>query len=112
MRSWSLDGVSLEMIDDTVKGDTHRTFKGGLGDGGTLTFTTWVDYATAQQDIIDLINAGTGTAVAFVVLVDTGKTLTGTAVPQSYSIESPEGSSVSTLSMTCKVSGAVGVTWA
>ena len=112
LRSWSLDGVSLEMIDDTVKGDTHRTFKGGIGDGGTLTLTAWIDYTTAQQDVIDLINAGTGAEVAFVLLAAAGKTFTGNAVPQSYSIESPEGSAVSTFTYTAKVSGAVGVTWA
>ena len=111
LRSWSMDGVALEMIDDTVKGDAHRTFKGGLGDGGSITFTCYLDYGTAQQDIIDLINAGTGSAVAFVLLVATGKTFTGNAVPQTYSIESPEGSAVATISITLKVSGAIGVTW-
>jgi len=112
LRSWSLDGVSLEMIDDTVKGDTHRSFKGGIGDGGTYTVSCWLDYTTGQQDIIDLINAGTGAAVAFVALAATGKTFTGNAVPQSYSISSPEGSSLAEITISCKVSGAVGVTWA
>ena len=111
IRSWSLSGVALEIIDDTVKGDTHRTFKGGLGDGGTVSFTCWLDYATAVQDIIDLINAGTGAAVAFVLLANTGKTFTGSAVPLSYDIESPEGSALATITLNCKVSGAVGVTW-
>ncbi len=111
LRSWSLDGVALEVIDDTVKGDTHRTFKGGIGDGGTITFTCWLDYATAVQDIIDLINAGTGAAVAFVLLAATGKTFTGSAVPQSYSMESPEGSALTSVTLVLKVSGAVGVTW-
>lgn len=111
LRSWSLDGVTLETIDDTVKGDTHRTFKGGIGDGGTITFTCWLDYTTAQQDIIDLINAGTGDAVAFVLLAATGKTFTGNAVPQSYSIESPEGSALASITLNTKVSGAVGVSW-
>ncbi len=111
IRSWSMSGVSLEIIDDTVKGDTHRTFKGGIGDGGTLSFTCWLDYVTAQQDIIDLINAGTGDGVAFVVLAATGKTFTGTAVPMSYDIESPEGSALASITLQCKVTGAVGVTW-
>jgi len=111
LRAWRLDGVTLDIIEDTVKGDTHKTFKGGLGDGGTVTFTGWIDYATAQQDIIDLINAGTGAAVAFVLTVDTGKTFTGNAVPQSYSIESPEGSALASVTITGKVSDAVGVTW-
>ena len=111
LRSWSLDGVSLEIIDDTVKGDTHRTFKGGIGDGGTITLVSWLDYATAQQDVIDLINAGTGSAVAFVLLAASGKTFTGNAVPQSYGLESPEGSSLAGMTYVAKVSGAVGVTW-
>lgn len=111
LRSWSFDGVVLEIIDDTVKGDTHRTFKGGLGDGGTMSVSCWLDYATAQQDVIDLINAGTGDAVAFVLLAATGKTFTGNAVPQSYSISSPEGSALAEITLTLKVTGAVGVTW-
>ena len=111
LRSWSLDGVLLETIQDTVKGDTHHTFKGGIGDGGTITFTCWLDYATAVQDIIDLINAGTGDAVAFVLLAATGKTFTGSAVPQSYSMESPEGSALTSVTLVLKVSGAIGVTW-
>ncbi len=111
LRSWSLDGVALEIIDDTVKGDTHRTFKGGIGDGGTISFTCWLDYTTAQQDVIDLINAGTGAAVAFVLLAASGKTFTGNAVPGSYSISSPEGSALAEITFTMKVSGAVGVTW-
>ena len=112
LRSWSLDGVAIETIDDTVKGDTHRTFKGGIGDGGTTSFSCWIDYTTAQQDVIDLINAGTGAAVAFVLLVEAGKTFTGNAVPVSYAISSPEGSALSEITITMKVSGAVGVTWA
>ena len=111
LRSWSLDGVALEIIDDTVKGDTHRTFKGGIGDGGTISYSCWLDYTTAQQDLIDLINAGTGDAVAFVLLAATGKTFTGNAVPQSYSMSSPEGSALTEITFTTKVSGAVGVTW-
>ena len=111
LRSWSLDGVTLEIIDDTVKGDTHRTFKGGIGDGGTISYSCWLDYTTAQQDLIDLINAGTGDAVAFVLLAATGKTFTGNAVPQSYSMSSPEGSALTEITFTTKVSGAVGVTW-
>jgi len=111
--SWSLDGVSLVMLDDTVKGDSHKTFKGGVGDGGTITFNTLLDYATAQQDVIDLINAGTGAAVAFVLLAATGKTFTGNAVPMSYSPSSPAGdTSIALLTIQMKVSGAVGVTWA
>jgi hypothetical protein len=112
LRSWGLDGVTLEMIDDTVKGDTHRTFKGGIGDGGTISLSCWLDYTTAQQDMIDLINAGTGDAVAFELLAATGKKFTGNAVPGSYSTSSPEGSALVEITFTMKVSGAVGVTWA
>ena len=81
LRSWSLDGVTLEIIDDTVKGDTHRTFKGGIGDGGTMTISCWLEYTSAQQDIIDLINAGTGDAIAFVLLAAPGTSFTGNASP-------------------------------
>ena len=76
-----------------------------------MSFSCWLDYTTAQQDLIDFMNAGTGDAVAFVLLAATGKTFTGNAVPGSYSISSPEGSALTEITFTMKVSGAVGVTW-
>ena len=110
--SWSLDGVEVEMIDDTVKGDTVRTFKGGLGNGGTLTCRCYLDYATGQQDLIDDIIAATATSLAFVALADTSKTFTGSAIPQRFSINSPEGSALVDVTFVCKVTGAVAMAWA
>ncbi len=115
LRNWSLDGVTVETIDDTVKGDSVRTHKAGLGDGGTATITCWLDYVTAQQDIIDHINTPSGIpagGVAIILTADTGKEFTFNAIPTSYSSNSPEGSALVEASFTLKVTGAVSVTWA
>jgi hypothetical protein len=50
--------------------------------------------------------------VAIVLTVDTGKTFSFNAVPQSMSSNSPEGSALDEVTMTMKVSGAISVAWA
>ncbi len=115
LRSWSLDGVEVETIEDTVKGDAARTHKVGLGDGGTATLTAFLDYVTAQQDIIDHINTPTGIpsgGVAIVLTVDTGKTFSFNAMPTTYTTTSPEGSGLVEATFTLKVTGAISMAWA
>jgi hypothetical protein len=112
LRSWELTGSEIELIDDTVKGDTTRTYKGGLVEPGTATLTGYLDYVTGQQDVIDFINAGTATAASLVLTVDTGKTFTANAICQSYSVNSPEGSSVVEVTFNFKLSGAITPAWA
>jgi hypothetical protein len=106
--------VTIDTIEDTVKGDKHKTYLGGLADGGTCTFTCWLDYVTGQQDIIDYFAAATpqSAAVAIVLTVDTGKTFSFNAVPQSMSVNSPEGSALDEVTLNMKVSGAISVAWA
>ncbi len=111
-RSWSINSAQLDEIEDTVKGDTSKTFKTGLLDPGTSTVTCYLDYVTGQQDVIDDINAGTGTSASLVLLVDTGKTFTVNAIPLSYSVESPEGASIVPVTFTFRNSGTIVVAWA
>ncbi len=56
--SWTLDHAGLELIDDTVKGDTHRTFKGGLA-RWSGSAAAWLDYDDPQQaSLIDGLAPG------------------------------------------------------
>jgi hypothetical protein len=114
LRSWSLDGVTIDTIEDTVKGDLHKTYLGGLGDGGSCSFTCYLDYVTGQQDLVDYFAAATpqSAAVAMVLTVDTGKTFSFNAVPQTFSTNSPEGSALVEATFNLKVSGAITVAWA
>ena len=115
LRSWALDGVTIEMIEDTVKGDAHKTFKGGLGDGGTARLGGWLDGAdVGQAAVIAYFAAATpqSAGVAIVLTASTGKTFSFSGVPQSLSVGSPDGSSLCPFDATFKVSGAVTMAWA
>jgi hypothetical protein len=111
-RSWTLNSAVLDTIEDTVKGDTSKTFKTGLLDPGTASVSCYLDYATGQQAAIDDIVAGTGTSASLVLLVDTGKTFTVNAIPLSAAISSPEGSSIVTADYEFRLSGTIVVAWA
>jgi hypothetical protein len=112
VRSWTLNGSEIELIEDTVKGDTTKTYKGGLVESGTATVVCWLDYVTGQQDVIDYVIAGTDTAYSLVLLVESGKSFTGNALCQSYSVTSPEGSSVVEVTLNFKYTAAISVAWA
>jgi hypothetical protein len=114
LKAWALDGVTIETIEDTVKGDKHKTYLGGLGDGGSASLTCQLDGADAgQAAIIGYFAAATpqSAAVAVVLTVNTGKTFSFSAVPTSMSVGSPEGSSIDTATFNFKVSGAVTMAW-
>jgi len=112
-RSWVLNSSQLDTIEDTVKGDTSKTFKTGLLDPGTASVTVYLDYAaTGQGAIIDDIVAGTGTAATLVLVVDTGKNFTVSGIPTSFNAASPEGSSIVESTIEFRLSGAISVNWA
>ena len=111
-RSWAINSPTLDTIEDTVKGDTAKTYKTGLLDPGTATVECYLDYTTGQQDVIDDINAGTGTEASLVLTVDTGKTFTVDAIPLSYSVSSPEGASIVPATFEFRLSGTIVVAWA
>jgi hypothetical protein len=115
LKAWSLDGVAIELIEDTVKGDKHKTYLGGQGDGGTASLSCQLDGGdTGQATIIAYFAAATpqSAGVAVVLTVNTGKTFSFSAVPTTMSLSSPEGSAVDMATFNFKVSGAVTMSWA
>ncbi len=83
---------SETMIDDTVKRDTHRTFKGGLH-----TFTgsaaAWLDYLdTKQAALIDEIASGSpdGTIASLILEVAPARFFYGGVVLRHFVSASPE----------------------
>jgi hypothetical protein len=98
---WSLDNVEIELIEDTAKGDTTKTYKGG--------YVNWngsaaarLDYGdTKQAELIDMIASGSpdGTIATLVFVVEDVtlgdlKTFYGSAYLTNFSVTSPEGSSI------------------
>jgi hypothetical protein len=71
--AWSLDEVTIEQADDTVKGDTHRTFKGGLA-SWRGSATALLDYGDADQaTLIDAgATSGVGTLAGIVLRTASG----------------------------------------
>ena len=115
LKAWALNGVTIETIEDTVKGDKHKTFLGGLGDGGTAELTTQLDGAdVGQAAIIAYYMSATpqSAAVAVVLTASTGKTFSFNGVPTTMSVTSPEGSAIDMATFNFKVSGAVTMAWA
>lgn len=110
--AWSIT-AGLEMIDDTVKEDTHRTFKGGLAIwSGTA--TAWLDYLdTEQASLIDEIanDPPDGTIAGLMFQISSGKTWYGAAELSNFSTESPEGSALQAVSFDFQGSGQVLPDW-
>jgi hypothetical protein len=115
---WSLGPVEQELIEDTAKGDTTRTYKGGYvnwsGTGGVL-----LDYGdTKQAELIDMITGGTadGTIATLVFVVEEGevgelKMLYGAAYLTSFTVNSPEGSSIVDASFNFQGRGDLSTNW-
>ncbi|KKL76779.1 hypothetical protein LCGC14_2041480 [marine sediment metagenome] len=112
IRAWDLT-AELETIDDTVKGDTHRTFKGGLAKwNGTA--TAWLDYLDTQQAaLIDAIATGSpdGTIAGLMFQISSGKTWYGGAELSNFSTDSPEGTALVPVSFDFQGSGQVLPDW-
>ena len=112
IRSWSLT-TALEIIDDTVKGDTHKTFLGGLATWeGTA--TAWLDYDdTEQAELIDAIanDPPDGAIAGLMFQVASGKTWYGGAEIQNFRTESQEGSAVTPVTFDFQGTGQVLPDW-
>lgn len=93
-------GVSRPKIDKTVKGDRHQKNRVGLPERA-LTFSTNLDYVTAQKSLIDFLETATPdeSEGTLVFTVATGKTWTWTsgAVFLGAKITSPEGNGLTTM---------------
>jgi hypothetical protein len=116
--AWTIDTVEQELIEDTVKGDTTRTYKGGYVNWNGSA-TARLDYGDAKQGaLIDLITGGSadGTIATLVFQVEAGavgeqKILYGAAYLTSFSVNSPEGSSIVDASFNFQGRGDLGVDW-
>ena len=112
IRTWEL-ASELEMIDDTVKGDTHRTFKGGLAKwNGTA--TALLDYLdTEQASLIDEIanDPPDGTIAGLMFQIASGKTWYGAGELSNFRAESPEGTALVPVSFDFQGSGQVLPDW-
>ena len=111
--SWSLTGANVGVIEDSVKGDTNRTYKGGRADGGSITARCQLDYDDSVQAAwIDSVIAGTGSEVAVELLVATSKQFNVNIIPTGMDLDNPEGESIVQGTLSGKVTGAIVVSWA
>jgi len=112
LTAWGMD-ASLEVIDTTKKGDTHRLFKGGIATwSGTA--TALLDYLdTEQASLIDEIATGSpdGTIAALMFEIESGKQWYGSVELSNFVVNSPEGSSLVDVAFTFQGSGAVLPDW-
>jgi len=93
IRQWRLE-ASLDIIEDTVKGDSHKTYKGGLA-MWRGSATAWLDYDDTQQAaLIDEIASDPpdGTIAGLLLEIASGKQWYGAGELSNFNIESPEGS--------------------
>lgn len=111
LRDWSFDSA-IEMIEDTVKGDKHKTFQGGVA-GHTGRATAWLDAAdTYQAALLDKIATATpdGTVASLVFNVTTGKMFYGAAVLSGFTTGSPENGLVP-VTFTFQITGQLYKEW-
>lgn len=60
MGSWSISGITRDMLDKTAFGDQWKGVKQGVADGGTVSFSGNFDWSsTQQQDLITYHENGT-----------------------------------------------------
>lgn len=111
--SWSLTGANVGVIENTVKGASNRTYKGGRADGGSITARCQLDYDdSAQAAWIDSVIAGTGSEVAVELLVDTSKQFNVNIIPTGFDLDNPEGEGIVGGTLSGKVTGVIVVAWA
>lgn len=112
LTAWSLDEVGIEMADDTVKGDTHRTFKGGLA-SWRGSATALLDYGdTEQAALIDAgLDSASGTLAAIALRLASGKIWYGAGELAGLSFGSPDGTAPCPFSFTFQGSGEVLPDW-
>ena len=112
LKEWSLD-PSIDLIEDTVKGDKHKTYLGGLA-GHKGRATAWLDAGdTEQAALLEKIAAATpdGTVAALVLKVADGKYLYGAAVLSNFSTSSPDGTANVPVSFDFQITGPLAKEW-
>jgi len=99
-------GPSAGSIENTVKGQSAKTYQGGLAEGGEIVVNARFDRTDAcQLATLNGIFGGFPTASAFIVVLDTdsGYGLSGSCFPINKSITSPEGDDLVSATYTYKV---------
>ena len=112
LKDWSFDS-SIDLIDDTVKGDKHRTFKGGVA-GHKGTATAWLDGGDEEQAaLLAEIAAATpdGTVAALYFNISPGKGFYGAAVLSDFTAGSPEGSALVPVTFSFQITGPLAKEW-
>jgi hypothetical protein len=103
LTAWTCDLGEAEYTEDTVKGDTSKSFKLGMPALWTGTGTAYLDKDdTEQGELIDMIATASpdGTIANLIFVVDesgalgTVKQIYGPAVLEGFSTSSPEGASM------------------
>ncbi len=111
--SWSWTGANVGTIEDSAKGDTNRTYKGGRADGGSVQVRCQLDYDDSVQAAwIDSVVAGTGAEVAVELLVATSKQFNLNIIPTGFDLDNPEGEGIVGGTLSGKVTGLPVVSWA
>lgn len=112
VRSWQVNG-ELAALEDTVLGDKHRTFKGGLG-GGSGSCTCYFDYGdtNGQKVLVDEIAAATpdGAQADIRFRLSATKYLSGAAVITGFTINT-ELENVIEVTFNFVISGGLSITW-
>lgn len=112
LKAWTLD-PSIDIIEDTVKGDKHKTFKGGQATHrGTA--TAWLDASdTEQASLIAEVATGTpdGTVAALAFRMAAGKFFYGAAILSNFRTESPEGSALVPVTFDFQITGPLSKEW-
>jgi hypothetical protein len=110
--AYSWDGADVGVIEDTIKGETVRTFKSGRVDLGTFTITAQFDYGdtNGQKVLLDDVIAGTGTSLTVDLISDTGKEINLTGFATGVSVENAEGEGIQQATYVGKVTAA-SVAW-
>jgi hypothetical protein len=106
LKAWTLDSL-IETVEDTVKGDKHKTYVGALA-GHSGTASALLDGAdTYQAALLNKIATASpdGTTAALAFRIASGKLLYGAAVLSNFAIASPEGSALVTINFSFQING-------
>ena len=110
--SWSLTGANVGVIENTVKGASVRTYKGGRADGGSVQVRCQLDYDdSVQKAWIDFVIAGTGAEVAVELVIATSKQFNVNIIPTGFDLDNAEGESIVSGTLSGNVTGIIVSSW-
>lgn len=103
--SYRWTGASVGEIEDTVKGDTVRTYKSGRVDLGVATIACQFDYGdtNGQKVLLDDVIAGTGTTLTIDLISASGKEMQLTGFATGVEVDNPEGDGTQLATYTAKI---------